>query len=349
MKYSCSLLLSFVALSSYAQNKLEATGNAGIGTTSPTEKLEIYSAGLSNIKLTHPSDVLGVVGALKFNMAGSNLGKLEVERTDSSGRMSAMKFFVRGSGGEFEAMRIANNGFVGIGETSPSARLHVDGSPGTVFARFTQTDVSAADGALSFMNGTGSAGNYIPVINGRGYIPGRSLGLYLIADVEDVLPASDIAYGGIILDSRSKTGAKLTTSNVLAVNSAGVNLMLVKANGSVAIGTADTKGYKLAVNGSGIFTRVVVKSYANWPDFVFHADYKLPTLSEVEQFVVKNQHLPGIPSASEIEKDGVDVGEMNKQLLQKVEEQMLYIIEMNKQLATLSKEVEVLKQKIATK
>lgn len=349
MKYSCSLLLSFVALSSYAQNKLEATGNAGIGTTAPTEKLEISSNGSSNIKLTHTADVLGVVGALKFNMAGSDLGRLEVERTDASGRMSAMKFFVRGSGGEFETMRIVNNGFVGIGETSPSARLHVDGSPGTVFARFTQTDVSAADGALSFMNGTGSTGNYIPVINGRSYIPGRSLGLYLIADVEDVLPASDIAYGGMILDSRSKTGARLTTSNVLAVNSGGVNLMLVKANGSVGIGTTDTKGYKLAVNGSGIFTKVVVKSYANWPDFVFHPDYKLPTLSEVEQFVVKNQHLPGIPSASEVEKDGVDVGEVNKQLLQKVEEQMLYIIEMNKQLATFSKEVEVLKQKIATK
>lgn len=349
MKYSCSLLLFFVALSSYAQNKLEATGNAGIGTTTPTEKLEISSNGSSTIKLTHTADVLGVVGAIKFNMAGSDLGRLEVERTDASGRLSAMKFFVRGSAGEFETMRVVNNGFVGIGETSPSARLHVASSPGTAFARFTQTDVSAADGALSFMNATGVTENYIPHINARSYMPGRSLGLYITAEVEDVLPASDIAYGGIILDSRNKTGAKLATNNILAVNSAGVNLMLVKANGSVGIGTIDTKGYKLAVNGSGIFTKVVVKSYANWPDFVFRSDYKLPSLSEVEQFVVKNQHLPGIPSASEVEKEGVDVGEMNKQLLQKVEEQMLYIIEMNKQLATLSKEVEVLKQKIATK
>lgn len=350
----CSLLVVFciltgIGLNSNAQNKLEATGNAGIGTTSPAEKLEISSAGLSNIKLTHTSDVLDVVGAVKFNMAGSDLGKLEVERTIASGRMSAMKFFVRGSGGEFEAMRIANNGFLGIGETSPAARLHVASTPGTVFAKFTQTDVAAIDGALSFMNATGAVGSYIPNINGRSYAPGRSVGLYLTAEVEDVLPASDIPYGGIILDSRNKTGARLATANVLAVNSAGVNLMQVKANGSVAIGTTDTKGYKLAVNGSGIFTKIVVKSYANWPDFVFHPNYKLPDLSEVEQFVTKYQHLPGIPSASEVAKEGVDVGEMNKQLLQKVEEQMLYIIEMNKQLAALSKEVEVLKQQIATK
>lgn len=352
MKYSLLVvfcILTGIGLNSNAQNKLEATGNAGIGTTSPAEKLEISSAGLSNIKLTHTSDVLDVVGAVKFNMAGSDLGKLEVERTIASGRMSAMKFFVRGSGGEFEAMRIANNGFLGIGETSPAARLHVASTPGTVFAKFTQTDVAATDGALSFMNATGAVGNFIPNITGRSYVPGRSIGLYFISEVEDVLPASDIPYGGIILDSRNKTGARLATANVLSVNSAGVNLMLVKANGSVGIGTTDTKGYKLAVNGSGIFTKVVVKSYANWPDFVFHPNYKLPALSEVEQFVTKNQHLPGIPSASEVEKEGVDVGEMNKQLLQKVEEQMLYIIEMNKQLAALSKEVEVLKQQIATK
>jgi hypothetical protein len=349
MRYFCSLLLSFVALSSYAQNKLEATGNAGIGTITPTEKLEIYSVGLSNIKLTHSDDVLGVVGALKFNMAGSDLGKLEVERTDASGRMSAMKFFVRGSAGEFETMRIVNNGFVGIGQVAPIAKLHVTAAPGHALAKFTQSNVPPTDGVLTIANGTTGVGNYIPCIIGRTHMPGRSFGLYFTGEADDVLPASDNGMGAVILDGRSKTGAQLATNNVLAVNSAGINLMLVKANGSVAIGTTDTKGYKLAVNGSGIFTKVVVKSYANWPDFVFHSDYKLPALSEVEQFVVKNQHLPGIPSASEVEKEGVDVGEMNKQLLQKVEEQMLYIIEMNKQLLSLTKEVAVLKEKIATK
>lgn len=352
MKY-CFLvafcILTGISFNSKAQNKLEATGNAGIGTTAPTEKLEISSVGLSNIKLTHTSDVLGTVGAIKFNMMGTDVGRLEVERTDASGRMSAMKFFVRGSAGEFESMRIVNSGFVGIGEASPIARLHVTGAPGNAFAKFTQSDVLPTEGALTIASGTSITGNYIPCVIGRTYMPGRAFGLYLVGEAEDVLPASDISIASITLDGRSKTGQRLATNNVLAVNSAGVNLMLVKANGSVAIGTTDTKGYKLAVNGSGIFTKVVVKSYANWPDFVFHPDYKLPALSEVEQFVTKNQHLPGIPSASEIEKEGVDVGEMNKQLLQKVEEQMLYIIEMNKQLEALSKEVEVLKQKIATK
>ncbi len=352
MKYSLLVafcILTGIGFNSNAQNKLEATGNAGIGTTSPTEKLEISSAGSSNIKLTHTSDVLATVGAIKFNMAGSDLGKLEVERTVASGRMSAMKFFVRGSAGEFEAMRIVNSGFVGIGETSPIAKLHVTGLPGNAFAKFTQSDVLPTEGCLTIASGTSLTGNYIPCIVGRTYMPGRSFGLYTVAEAEDVLPASDNSIGAIILDGRSKTGQRLAINNVLAVNSAGVNLMQVKANGSVAIGTTDTKGYKLAVNGSGIFTKVVVKSYANWPDFVFHPNYTLPALSEVEQFVTKNQHLPGIPSASEIEKEGIDVGEMNKQLLQKVEEQMLYIIEMNKQLAALSKEVEVLKQQIATK
>lgn len=251
--------------------------------------------------------------------------------------------------GFVEQMRILSNGFVGIGQTAPIARLHVTGAQGTAFAKFTQSNISPVDGVLTIGNGTTGVGNYIPNIVGRTYMPGRSFGVYFTGEAEDVLPTVDNGMAAVVLDGRSKTSQPLVTNNVLAVNSAGVNLMQVKANGSVAIGTTDTKGYKLAVNGSGIFTKVVVKSYANWPDFVFHPDYKLPALSEVEQFVTKNQHLPGIPSASEIEKEGVDVGEMNKQLLQKVEEQMLYIIEMNKQLAALSKEVEVLKQKIATK
>lgn len=351
MKYSLLVafcILTGIGFNSNAQNKLEATGNAGIGTTSPTEKLEISSAGSSNIKLTHTSDVLATVGAIKFNMAGTEVGRIEVERIIPENRKSALKFFVKGDTLQ-EAIRISYNGFTGINETTPIARLHVTGEPGNAFAKFTQSNISPIDGVLTIGNGTSGVGNYIPSIVGRTHMPGRSFGLYFTGEAEDVLPTVDNGMAAIILDGRSKTSQRLVTNNVLAVNSGGVNLMQVKANGSVAIGTTDTKGYKLAVNGSGIFTKVVVKSYANWPDFVFHPNYTLPALSEVEQFVTKNQHLPGIPSASEIEKEGIDVGEMNKQLLQKVEEQMLYIIEMNKQLAALSKEVEVLKQQIATK
>jgi len=106
-------------------------------------------------------------------------------------------------------------------------------------------------------------------------------------------------------------------------------------NGNVGIGTTDTKGYKLAVNGDAIFTRVKVESYSSWPDYVFSENYKLPHLSEVASFIRQNKHLPDIPSAAEIQKEGVDLGEMNKKLLQKIEELTLYLIDQQKQIDQL--------------
>ena len=68
---------------------------------------------------------------------------------------------------------------------------------------------------------------------------------------------------------------------------------------------------------------------------MFEPAYRLPSIQEVEQFVKTHKHLPDIPSAKEVAEEGVDLGEMNKRLLQKIEEQMLYIIELNKKIEEL--------------
>jgi len=106
-------------------------------------------------------------------------------------------------------------------------------------------------------------------------------------------------------------------------------------NGNVGIGTTDTRGYKLAVNGDAMFTRIQVKAFANWPDYVFGESYKLMPLKELEAYVKKNNHLPEVPSAKEVEKEGIDVAEMNKVLLKKIEELTLHVIELQKQVNEL--------------
>jgi NOL1/NOP2/fmu family ribosome biogenesis protein len=112
-------------------------------------------------------------------------------------------------------------------------------------------------------------------------------------------------------------------------------------NGStnVGIGTTDTKGYKLAVAGSVIAESLKVKNYASWPDYVFAKDYHLPSIPELEAFIKEHNHLPGIPSEAEVAKEGIDVGEMNKKLLQKVEELTLYIIQQQKAITELQAEM----------
>ncbi len=82
-------------------------------------------------------------------------------------------------------------------------------------------------------------------------------------------------------------------------------------NGKLTIGTIDPAkygNYALAVNGEAIFTKATVKLYGNWPDYVFRQHYALQPLPELEAFIKANKHLPGIPSAANVEKNGIGPG-----------------------------------------
>jgi hypothetical protein len=112
-------------------------------------------------------------------------------------------------------------------------------------------------------------------------------------------------------------------------------VLLVNNSNNLLIGknTQTNLTYKLDVNGKVRANEIVVNTTG--ADFVFADDYKLNTLKEVESFVKSNKHLPGIASAAEMTENGMEVGELTKTLLQKVEELTLYIIEQQKQIDSL--------------
>ncbi|MET3021357.1 hypothetical protein [Flavobacterium hydatis] len=99
--------------------------------------------------------------------------------------------------------------------------------------------------------------------------------------------------------------------------------------GNVGIGTS-TPDAKLAVNGT-IHSKEVKVDLFRWPDFVFKKEYNLPTLEEVEKHINTKGHLENIPSEEEALKNGINLGEMNAKLLQKIEELTLYMIEIKKE------------------
>jgi uncharacterized protein YaiE (UPF0345 family) len=117
--------------------------------------------------------------------------------------------------------------------------------------------------------------------------------------------------------------------------------MRVRGNGDVFIGTNNLTsgaGYKLRVGGKIFSEEVRVQLQSAWPDYVFDKKYKKLSLEELEKYVNENNHLPNIPSAAEVEKDGQHLGEIQRKMLEKIEELSLYVIE-------LKKEIELLKDK----
>lgn len=97
----------------------------------------------------------------------------------------------------------------------------------------------------------------------------------------------------------------------------------------------------LYVNGE-VRSRKVKVTQTGWPDYVFHESYPLPTLAALEQYINIHKHLPEMPDAKAIAEDGLDVGEMNRKLLQKVEELTLYIIQQDKEMQAVKERLNTL-------
>ena len=114
--------------------------------------------------------------------------------------------------------------------------------------------------------------------------------------------------------------------------------MSVLTNGNVGIGELNPQN-KLDVNGT-IHSKEVKVDMNGWSDFVFKKEYNLPTIEQVEKHITEKGHLENIPSEDEVLKNGINLGEMNAKLLQKIEEMTLYMIEQNKQIIDLKNRLE---------
>lgn len=190
------------------------------------------------------------------------------------------------------------DGKVGVGITNPNATFHVNN-----------------------FNGTGLDAH----LEGFTLIDGNQASLLLGAETNAPYGEWGIEYNPHAkgLNFWKPTGATTGSGNYH---------LFISDKGNVSVGTPNSKGYKFAVKGNMVAEEVVVKLHADWPDFVFTKNYGLMKLKDVEAFIKEHSHLPNVPSAKEVEKGGIKVGEMNRILLQKVEELTLYVIELEKQI-----------------
>ena len=123
------------------------------------------------------------------------------------------------------------------------------------------------------------------------------------------------------------------------------NTYISTGGGQVGIGTTKVGSHKLAVEGS-IGAREIKVESSGWSDFVFDEEYELKSLDEIEKFIIANKHLPDIPSEAEVGKKGINLGEMDAKLLQKIEELTLYLLEMKKELSEVKEKNLALEEEI---
>jgi len=147
--------------------------------------------------------------------------------------------------------------------------------------------------------------------------------------------------GDLVFGASSNYGTNITTDNTLPTER-----MRILANGNVLIGqsTQVSSEYKLDVDGPIRADKVVVNTTG--ADFVFDSSYKIMPLQKLDFYLQQNHHLPDIKSASEMQKNGIDLGENQTTLLQKTEELTLYIIDQNKKLEQQQSMIELLQAQL---
>ncbi|GAB3902186.1 TMF family protein [Spirosoma agri] len=218
------------------------------------------------------------------------------------------------------------NANVGIGTSAPANKLEITAGTanrsGLRFTNLTRSSSSLLDLSITLAN---------PIVK------------VLTVDTN-----GDVVLAGLGVNLGSIIGGRVGAPDTWTVDTQTSTVQSVN-NNPVSIGGGIKRmptGYKLFVAG-GILTekvKVAVKDSDEWADYVFADNYKLRNLNEVSRFVQKNKHLPGVPSASEVAANGIDLGKMDAKLLEKIEELTLYVIELKKENQQIKKAMRSLSQ-----
>jgi len=230
-------------------------------------------------------------------------------------------------------MTLTEDGNIGFNEESPTSLLHLL-APAIQFENLFRAEVEdAPDDFFAIRNTTGNTGQFIPTLWGHHQTNTRQA-LFLLGEIT---ATTDAGTSPVMTFDARREGAEVQNRPLFSWASFGNTKMTLLANGNLDV-CGTIRGKKL------------IAQTGNWCDYVFYKDYPLISLYNLEQYILKYGHLPGILSAKEIEENdnSYDLGEMSEKLLVKIEELTLYIIELQKQIEQLKKGNEELENSLSS-
>jgi hypothetical protein len=313
-------LISFSVFAQAQTNTFPASGNVGIGTISPLATLHVN-------------------GQVIFQ--GANVG---IQFRDVSNSNNFQMGLVTSAGGY---SRFSQPGDFVFGKVNVPGNIYISNQQnGTI--NFTTGPNATTDNIIMTINGSNvGIGSTTPTskLEVAGKI--RSIGA---GSASGSFEAANVQNGNTYFTTNTTSGNgyinlnKLDGTTTVFLNSLGQSYF---NGGNVLIGkTSQTNiGYKLDINGDARANKLVVNTTG--ADFVFDSTYSLPTLQQVEAYIQQHHHLPQIASATEMQKNGIDLGDNQTRLLQKTEELTLYIIQQDKIIIEQNAQLQSLESKMA--
>ena len=297
-------------------------GRLGVGTTNPQATLHV-NGGIYGGESFGATLLKSTIGYVTIGTASNECKNMQFTTDRSQFRFNKPLLSQVGAfGSTTNSLQLTTNdsvcmtiqnGNVGIGVTNPQEALHINGA----------------------LRGCGSYGSLL-VKTTTGHLefgPMDSGYIRFKTNMSGYHFDKTITLGNGTLSSATKMTFKTNYTS---------NCMTLATNGNVGIGTT-SPSYKLDVAGTIRANEIIVNTTG--ADFVFAEDYKLRPLSEVKAFIQENKHLPEIKSAQEMQENGVGINELQTQLLQKIEELTLYILQQEEKIQQQELRIKALETK----
>lgn len=357
-------------LPSYSQNVFPAYGKVGIGTNSPVAELHLVTGNWNKLQIdgtnTSGLDRIGINSSgndLFFGAAGSahattghvktsgsfysfnGVGGISIAATNGSGHI---RLYTGGQANQHERFRIEQQGkLFAFGVTRVSTLRDSMVSMDPITKEFQISPVSVA--RMSFIDNRSVATT--PVTYNNSFLVQLKNNSTIGLPAEGSGLSSTLGLRGGNADNLGKSHELAFSDNNQMWLRSGFNAawggwkkVIFDSAGIVRIGTTSSRA-EVHINGE-MFTRKVKVTQNGWPDYVFREDYTLLDLYKLEQFIKNNNHLPEVPSAEEVEQNGLDLGNGQAILLKKIEELTLYTIQQQKQIDALAEQNKQLASKI---